>query len=417
MSIESNKEATSYKLKHLLSDGLKYGANEPGFDEDKSGVRYIRITDLDSNGGLRDDTFKSLTFEKAFPYLLKEGDILLARSGATVGKSFIYRESHGRCCYAGYLIRARLDRKKILPEYFKFYTESFTYWDYISSSNIQATIQNVSAEKYAGLRIPIYDLEKQKEIVEFLNYETLNISQLIEKKNRFSQLTSDRINSLVDKAISNPNLPKIRFENAVNRMQREVHLSEHEELTRLGLYNRGRGIFKKPAADEEGMGDSNFFFVEEGDLIISGQFAWEGAVAIATTRENGCVVSHRYPVYRGKNGIKTAYILGLLRSDLGDFLLNEASRGSAGRNRPLNAWRLGKEKIPIADTELQSQIEKAINYEIVLKEKNMQSILLLEELRKSIITKTLLGQLDIKAWKKKRGTDKRLDDIEEAMVS
>ncbi len=255
----------------------------------------------------------------------------------------------------------------------------------------------------------------QKEIADFLDRETDLINQLIDKKEDFLLKTSKRIESLVDKAISCKDVPRIRFENIVQRMQRAVNLSEYDELIRLGLYNRGRGIFKKPSADEEGMGDSKFFFVEAGDLILSGQFAWEGAVALATSKEEGCVVSHRYPIYRGKKNVKIEYLFGLLRSNFGDFILNEASRGSAGRNRPLNTWRLGKEKIPIPEISLQEEIEKAVIFERQLREKTQKSIEILEEFRSSLITEAVTGQLDIELWKKRGSTDEYLDNIEEAM--
>ncbi|HCJ4388901.1 restriction endonuclease subunit S [Legionella pneumophila serogroup 1] len=261
--------------------------------------------------------------------------------------------------------------------------------------------------------VPDYKL--QKEIADFLDRETDLINQLIEKKEAFLLKASKRIESLVDKAISCQRVPRIRFENVVQRMQRSVNLSEYDELIRLGLYNKGRGIFKKPAADEEGMGDSKFFFVEPGDLILSGQFAWEGAVALATSKEDGCVVSHRYPIYRGKGSVNTAYLFGLLRSNFGDFILNEASRGSAGRNRPLNTWRLGKEKIPIPEISLQEEIEQAVIFERRLREKTQRSIDILEEFRTSLITEAVTGQLDIKSWKKRGSTDERLDNIEESM--
>ena len=163
------------------------------------------------------------------------------------------------------------------------------------------------------------------------------------------------------------------------------------------------------------MGDSEFCFVEAGDLILSGQFAWEGAVAIATAEEEGCVVSHRYPVYRGKAGVSTSYLLGLFRSSYGDFLLNEASRGSAGRNRPLNIRRLGKEKIPVAGLALQQAVEQAVDFERRLKGKTEQSIARLEEFRAALITAAVTGQIDVATWGKHSQTDRRLDQIEEAM--
>lgn len=156
----------SWRLRHLLLESLKYGANESADSDVPDGIRFIRITDLTADGGLRDDTIKQLPIEKASPYMLRDGDILLARSGATVGKSFIYKSDFGPCCFAGYLIRARLRLSLIVPEYFKRLTESNQYWDFISLSNIQATIQNVSAERYANLTVPLPSISKQKEVLQ-----------------------------------------------------------------------------------------------------------------------------------------------------------------------------------------------------------------------------------------------------------
>lgn len=136
------------RLKFMLSEKLKYGANESAESDDPEQPRYIRITDIDEQGNLKDDTFKSLEFEKAKDYLLNVNDILLARSG-TVGKSYLYKENlKNFACYAGYLIRVRLEQKKFNAEFVNYYFQSIGYWNWIKSVNIQATIQNVSAEKY-----------------------------------------------------------------------------------------------------------------------------------------------------------------------------------------------------------------------------------------------------------------------------
>ncbi len=142
------------RLKFIIRESLKYGANEAAVLDDPDLPRYIRITDIDDNGKLREDTFRSLPEEVALPYLLTEGDILFARSGATVGKTFLYQESWGKAAYAGYLIKASIDTEKIEPRFVNYFTYSTFYWQWISSMTIQATIQNVSAEKYASLWLP-----------------------------------------------------------------------------------------------------------------------------------------------------------------------------------------------------------------------------------------------------------------------
>lgn len=250
-------------------------------------------------------------------------------------------------------------------------------------------------EQFKQIVLPVPPMGEQREIAAFLDRETGRIDLLIEKKEQFLRTSAARIEALVDRAISDSDVPRIRFEHVTRRIHRPATLSEHTDLVRLGLYNRGRGIFKKPAADEEGMGDSEFFFVKEGDIIISGQFAWEGAVALASSDEEGCVVSHRYPIYRGRNGVNSAYLTGLLRTNFGDFLLNEASRGSAGRNRPLNTTRLEKEKIPVPSIELQQEIEQAIILEKKMKAVTLASIALLHEHRAALVTAAVMGVTDI----------------------
>ena len=257
------------------------------------------------------------------------------------------------------------------------------------------------------------DAHTQRAIADFLDRETGRIDDLIEKKQKLMYGIGEQIVALVDRAISDSTVPRIRYENAVSRVQRPVSLSEHDEFVRLGLYNRGRGSFRKSPADEEEMGDSDFFFVRSGDLILSGQFAWEGAVALASDDEDGCVVSHRYPIYRGRSGVSTAYLLGLFRSRFGDFLLNETSRGSAGRNRPLNTWRLGKEKIPIPNNELQNAVERAVALERTLKRKVSASIDRLREYRAALITAAVTGQIDVTSGSGSGIAARRLDAIQQ----
>ena len=136
-----------------------------------------------------------------------------------------------------------------------------------------------------------------------------------------------------------------------------------------------------------------FFLVKEGDLILSGQFAWEGAVAKAEGDHEGCVVSHRYPIIKGKDEVAlTEYLLGLLTSSYGDFIINENSRGSAGRNKPLNISLLLKEKIPIIDFKIQEKIKLLINSKQYFLKKTKEQIKLIMEYQNSLINSAIKGK-------------------------
>lgn len=190
------------RLKFLVSEPLKYGANEAAELDDPEHPRYIRITDVDENGRLRDETFKSIPEDVARPYLLKEGDLLLARSGATVGKSFYYEPSWGRAAYAGYLIRARFDPTKTMPRFINYFTNSQQYWQWLGSSFIQATIQNVSAEKYANLIVPVPPFEEQKRIVSYLDSMWQRLNNMADKVRQSIQVLKEYRSALISAAVT-----------------------------------------------------------------------------------------------------------------------------------------------------------------------------------------------------------------------
>lgn len=177
------------RLKFVISEPLKYGANEAAELTDPDLPRYIRITDVNDDGTLREETFRSLPQDVADNYLLSDGDILLARSGATVGKSFIYKPSWGVAAYAGYLIRARMC-DTMDADFTYLFLQSSCYWQWLNSVFIQATIQNVSAEKYANLVVPVPPIDEQLDIV----------SHLLVQLNRIDE-QRERAGSVVDRLV------------------------------------------------------------------------------------------------------------------------------------------------------------------------------------------------------------------------
>ncbi|WP_210521331.1 restriction endonuclease subunit S [Hymenobacter terricola] len=168
------------RLKYLAQGPLDYGANEAADEDNPDFPRFIRITDIDEDGNLRSDTFASLAPELAEPYLLSDGDVLLARSGATVGKTFIYRASMGPACFAGYLIRMHPQLRKVLADFIYNFSLTDTYWGQIRESAIQSTIQNFSAEKYGDMVLPLPDLHEQMLITAYIEAETKKLDTLRE---------------------------------------------------------------------------------------------------------------------------------------------------------------------------------------------------------------------------------------------
>lgn len=164
-------------LKYYLAQSLQYGANESAESDNRDWPRYIRITDINETGKLKEDTFKSLDPQKAKDYMLEKGDVLFARSGATVGKTYLFDEDYP-ACFAGYLIKARCGAK-LLPQYLYLYTCTNEYDNWKNSIFIQATIQNIGADKYSTMPILVPTIQEQMSIINFLEKKLKTIDESI----------------------------------------------------------------------------------------------------------------------------------------------------------------------------------------------------------------------------------------------
>lgn len=183
-SIISEKYKFS-KLSDVVTEKPLYGAGEKGIKK-RSDIRYIRITDINEDGTLNDDFVSA---EKVDPkYLLEENDFLIARSGNTVGKTFLYKKELGKCIYAGYLIKFKLDTKKIIPEYLLYYTKSNIYKQWITSNQRANAQPNINSNEFLNSLIIIPPIEEQNYIVNHLQKikeKIISLKQQAEK-NRIS---------------------------------------------------------------------------------------------------------------------------------------------------------------------------------------------------------------------------------------
>lgn len=135
------------------------GASRIAFD---GNTRYIRITDIDDNGNLKDNDIVSPSVIEE-QYLLEQDDLLFARSGS-VGKVYLHSQK-GRFIYAGYLIRFILDKNKAIPKFIFYLTKSNFYADWIVLQSKTGTISNINAQQFSNLAIPLPPLSVQEEIV------------------------------------------------------------------------------------------------------------------------------------------------------------------------------------------------------------------------------------------------------------
>ena len=137
----------------------EYGAQSASIAYDASRPRYVRITDINDDGTLNNDFVSSSNIDDDKQYKLSYGDFLFARMGATVGKTYAYKE--GNQIYAGYLIRYKLNLDKVMPEYLYAYTRREEYWNWVKLNQSGAAQPGINAKKYGSLQISVPPLSEQ----------------------------------------------------------------------------------------------------------------------------------------------------------------------------------------------------------------------------------------------------------------
>ena len=383
------------RLKQLCSQSALYGANIAAAQYQEDGVRFLRTTDITSEGHLRPGGV-FLSKELVRDYLLKDKDLLISRSG-TVGRSFLYQSKfHGPCAYAGYLVRF-VPNELVLSKYIFQFTKTQAFGGFLRVVAISSTIENVNADKYANAHLTLPPLPEQETIVRYLDHVDRRIRRYVNAKRKLIALLEEERKFATLEAMQSHSAISRRVEVVAELVQRPIKRTSDDTYTPIGLYNRGRGMFRKEPRCGNELGDSNFFWIEKGDLVISGQFAWEGAIALASEVEHGCIASHRYPILRGKPGIlDSGFLLGFFQTGWGQLLLDHNSRGAAGRNRPLNARALMKEHISLPPIETQLRIAGMLQIESRVRQQARLTEQLLNEYRTKVISDVVTGKLDVR---------------------
>ena len=265
------------------------------------------------------------------------------------------------------------------------------------STGITASRLRLYPESFVSIPLLYPSIPEQRAIVRCMDYVDRRIRRYVGAKRKLIALLEEERKIVTLEAMQSPNTMRRRLEVAADLVERPIKRSSDETYTPIGLYNRGRGIFQKGPRSGDDLGDSNFFWVEENDLVISGQFAWEGAIALASDAEHGCVASHRYSILRGKPGIlDSGFLLGFFQTNWGQLLLDYNSRGAAGRNRPLNARTLMKEQISLPPIETQLRIAGMLRLESHVRQQARLSEQLLNEYRIRLIADVVTGKLDVR---------------------
>ena len=197
---DPGRNAMNWEKRTLNDISLRkgeYGSGASAIDYLSGYPRYIRITDINDNGKLNDNKVTVENLSEYEKYKLNDGDILFARTGATVGKTYRYKKSDGECLFAGYLIRFTPNLNIINPDFLFAFTKTSFYKSWVDAKQNTVAQPNINAKQYGEeLEVILPPMELQNEFADFVK----QVDKIkLKMENNLKEL-EDNFNSLMQKA-------------------------------------------------------------------------------------------------------------------------------------------------------------------------------------------------------------------------
>jgi type I restriction enzyme S subunit len=393
----------------------QYGAALAAIPINSSLPRYIRITDLHDDGSLRIEDKVSINENDAQPYLLSEGEILFARTGATVGKTYAYKKEDGVCAFAGYLIRFVPDEQRLDVKFLLYYTHSYNYWRWLKSIYTEGVQPNVNAEQYSRMLIikpPMIEQQKIASILSKINQLIQKTDQIIEQTQR---LKKGLMQTLLIKGIGHTKFKKVK-----SFFGKYEQLPEGWRVVKLGEVAKIRyGLSQPPQEDKNGIPmiratnikkgkildngilrinassipKSSDLHLQPGEVIVVRSGAYTGDIGYVTDKFEGAIVGYDLVISPSEH-ISTIFLANyLLGSKVQDYFSQLKSRVAQSH---LNAQQVSDTVVYLPSLSEQKHIDS-----IIL---NIDSKISLEtnqrnefnSLKRGLMQKLLTGKIRVK---------------------
>lgn len=397
------------KLGEIAIGKGEYGIGASASEYVEGKPRYLRITDIGDGCKLLFNDIKGLDEKEYEKYILKEGDIVFARTGNTTGKGYVYNKEHGELVYAGFLIKYSVDNNIANHNFIKYVIQSKRYWDWVNIMSTRSGQPGINSNEYSSFIIQLPPLEEQEKIASILSTvdeQIDNVDALIEKN---KELKKGLMQTLLTKGIGHTKFKKTEI----------GEIPEKWEVSKLGqlFYINTKSVepskleedilhYSLPAFDESRVPvkqssieiKSNKYLIEENSILVSKlnpriKRIW--LVNKVNFIKQICSTEFINYVAINKENVNLKYFEQYFNSDIfQQELLNRESGSTGSRKRvtPNSTMDIKialpssceQEKIAIILSELDEKIEGYENK----KQK-------LEELKKGLMQQLLTGNIRV----------------------
>jgi type I restriction enzyme S subunit len=358
-----------------LGDVLLRNKDALDIEEDEE---YTRLT-IRMNGqgvGVRDNVCgREIGTKRQFR--VKAGQFLLSKIDARNGAFGLVPNDCDEAIVTGNFWAFDIASDRVVPRFIDLLTKTTVFVDYsIKASSGTTNRLYLQEEKFAEQKIELPPIEEQKNIVARID----TVQQKMQ--------AADELRASIDKDIAS--LLAVRFQETLKQapllplrevaplVRRNVQLEANKQYKELGARSFGKGLFVKPDFDADAATWEKPVWIKTGDIVFSNIKAWEGAIGVAKPEHDGFIASHRYltAVVEPELALPE-YLLYYLLSESGLTAVNEASPGTADRNRTTKQSALGAIRVPVPSMAIQKQfvlLKQTLEHAVEVRTKQMISV-------------------------------------------
>ena len=383
------------RLEDLCHNEGDYGINAPATDFSDKLPTYLRITDIDDDGKFIIANKASVNNPNSGSYHLKDGDIVFARTGATVGKTYLYNREDGDLVFAGFLIRFSPNAQKIVPYYLKAYTNTSTYWKWVKITSQRSGQPGINATEYCSLQIPVPPLAEQRKIAEVLGVW----DEAIEKQARLIEKLALRKRGLMQRLLSAKlRLPGFSEPWKIHKLQELF--TERNETNRTDLpllsITGDRGVILQTESEKRDTSNddkSKYKRIAKGDIGYNTMRMWQGRSALSGLEG---IVSPAYTIVVPNTDVDGYYMSVLFKQPrlIYDFWTH--SQGLVGDTLNCKYRDFGQVHIccpPLAEQKAITEVLTAADREIELAKEKLER---LRRQKRGLMQQLLSGKKRVK---------------------
>lgn len=381
----------------------EYGIGASAVDYSDELYTYLRITDINDDGTLNKNDLKSVDDKDAKNYLLKENDVVFARTGNSTGKAYYYDKMDGELVYAGFLIKFSLDPLKINPKFMKYYVLSEEYKGWVNSMCTGSTRPNINAKMYGNMELTLPSRDQQDFLVNILDKidkkieinKRINNHLLKLSKSLFKEFYMDRVDSYDVKKYVTLDDVTSKFATGLNPRKNFV-LGEGNNyyVTIKNMSNNTIILDDKCASitDEALVKINKRSDLQVGDLLFSG-IGTIGRVHLIDEKPTNWNISESVFTIRPNELISSEFLFILLLSKEVQEYAQSLASGSVQkgiRMRDLKAF-----EFILANEEDKLLLDSLLIPIIAHIKSNEKEIRKLTKLRDTLLPKLMSGEIDI----------------------